>query len=267
MLIETVSDETGAIPVLSSVDSLKMIDGSIKAVPRDKIFRAQTPQAFKRTTLLEILDSCSGATDEATLWIGSGRKIICVPGSEKNFKVTTEFDWAIAKSLAEAGKTVKIGMGYDIHELVPGRKLILGGIEFHSELGLLGHSDADIICHAAADALLGASGEGDIGTLFPASDERYRNADSMELLKFVLNILAEKKWSVGNIDVTLVAQIPKIGDKIMKITDNLRKLFIGVFPYAELSVKVKSGEHVGSVGRAECMECFAAAVVERYDMF
>jgi 2-C-methyl-D-erythritol 4-phosphate cytidylyltransferase/2-C-methyl-D-erythritol 2,4-cyclodiphosphate synthase len=266
-LIGAASGDTGAIPVLGSADSLKMIDGEVRALPREKIFRTQTPQAFKRTTLLEVLDSASGATDEAALWLDSGREIVCVPGSERNFKVTTEFDWAVARSLAEAGKTVKIGMGYDIHELVPGRKLILGGIEFHSELGLLGHSDADIICHAVADSLLGASGEGDIGTLFPASNERYRNADSMELLRFVLNILAEKKWGVGNIDVTLVAQIPEIGGKIMKITDNLRKLFISVFPYAELSVRVKSGEHVGSVGRAECMECFAAAAIERYDMF
>ncbi|MDR2780073.1 MAG: 2-C-methyl-D-erythritol 2,4-cyclodiphosphate synthase [Synergistaceae bacterium] len=266
-LIEAASDDAGAIPVLQSADSLKMIDDSIKALPRNKIFRTQTPQAFKRTTLLEILDSHpEGATDEATLWLDSGRKIVCVPGSERNFKVTTDFDWVMAKSLAEAGKTVKIGMGYDVHELVPGRNLILGGIEFQSELGLLGHSDADIICHAAADALLGASGEGDIGTLFPASDERWRGADSMSLLKSVLSLIAEKKWSVGNIDVTLVAQIPEIGDKIVKITDNLRKLLVSVSPYAELSVKVKSGEHVGSVGRAECMECFAAALIERYDM-
>ncbi|MDR1510711.1 MAG: 2-C-methyl-D-erythritol 2,4-cyclodiphosphate synthase [Synergistaceae bacterium] len=266
-LIDAVSDETGAIPVLQSVDSLKMIAEEIKILPRDKIFRTQTPQAFKRTTLLDIMDSISGATDEASLWLDSGRKIICVPGSERNFKVTTEFDWIMAKALVEAGKTVKIGMGYDIHELVPGRKLILGGIELRSELGLLGHSDADIICHAIADALLGASGEGDIGALFPASDERYKDADSMALLKSVLSIIAGKNWSVGNIDVTLVAQVPRIGDKVAVITNSLMKLLKSVFPYAELSVKVKSGEHVGSAGRAECMECFAVAVVERHDMY
>jgi 2-C-methyl-D-erythritol 4-phosphate cytidylyltransferase/2-C-methyl-D-erythritol 2,4-cyclodiphosphate synthase len=267
-LIGAASEERGAIPVLRSVDSLKMIDEGVKILPRDKIFRTQTPQAFKKTALLEILDSRpAGATDEATLWLESGREIACVPGSEKNFKVTTEFDWAIAGSLAESGKTVRIGMGYDVHELVPGRKLILGGIEFRSELGLLGHSDADIICHAVADALLGAAGEGDIGSMFPASDERYRGADSMEMVKSILGLLARKRWFPGNIDVTLVAQTPRIGDKAAAIKDNLKRLFAGVFPYAELSVKVKSGEHVGSVGRAERMECFAAAAVERYDIF
>jgi 2-C-methyl-D-erythritol 4-phosphate cytidylyltransferase/2-C-methyl-D-erythritol 2,4-cyclodiphosphate synthase len=267
-LIETASEEIGVIPVLASVDSLKMLDGDVKIIPREKIFRTQTPQAFKRTTLLDVLDRGAGdAGDEAELWLASGRKIACVPGSEKNFKITSEFDWVTARSLVELGKTVRIGMGYDVHELVPGRKLILGGIEFQSELGLLGHSDADIICHAVADALLGASQEGDIGTLFPASDGRYKNADSMSLLERVLSLLAGKNWNVGNIDVTVVAQIPKMGDKISEITDSLKKLFGKIFPYAEPSVKVKSGEHVGSVGHAECMECFAVAAVERYDIF
>jgi 2-C-methyl-D-erythritol 4-phosphate cytidylyltransferase/2-C-methyl-D-erythritol 2,4-cyclodiphosphate synthase len=265
-LMETATAEAGAAPFLESTDSLKIVDGDIKALPREKIFRTQTPQAFERLAILELLYSGNVSTDEASLWLASNRKLEYVRGSQKNFKITTDFDWAMAKSLVEGSKTIRTGLGFDVHELVPGRRLVLGGVEFASPLGLRGHSDADIICHAVSDALLGASGERDIGTLFPASDERYKDADSAELLGIVLRILASKGWSVGNIDVVLVAQVPRIGDGVQKIADNLKTLFTTIYPYAELGVKVKSGENVGSAGRAECMECYASALIERYDV-
>jgi 2-C-methyl-D-erythritol 4-phosphate cytidylyltransferase/2-C-methyl-D-erythritol 2,4-cyclodiphosphate synthase len=140
----------------------------------------------------------------------------------------------------------------------------LGGLAIDSELGLLGHSDADVVCHAIADALLGAAGEGDIGTVFPASEERHKNADSMKLLKTVLGMITGKGWVVENVDAVLVAQIPRLGDKIGQIVSNLTKLIRVFCPYAELSVKVKSGEGVGSVGRAECMQCHAVALLEKF---
>jgi 2-C-methyl-D-erythritol 4-phosphate cytidylyltransferase/2-C-methyl-D-erythritol 2,4-cyclodiphosphate synthase len=265
-LTSAASDEVGAIPLLESVDSLKFVDGGIETVPREKVFRTQTPQAFKKEDLMEILKSCrTSAADEAALWIDAGRKLAYVRGSEKNFKITTDFDWITAKALVETGRTSRVGIGYDIHELVPGRKLILGGVEIESPLGLLGHSDADIIAHAVSDALLGAAGEGDIGAMFPASDKRYKDADSTYLLKQVLELITGKGWFVSNIDVALKAQIPRMGDKISKITDNLKCIVTKICPYAELNIKVKSGEFVGSVGRAECMECFAVAAIEKYE--
>jgi 2-C-methyl-D-erythritol 4-phosphate cytidylyltransferase/2-C-methyl-D-erythritol 2,4-cyclodiphosphate synthase len=265
-LIEAASDDAGAIPLLESVDSLKFVDGGIAAIPREKVFRTQTPQAFKREELMRIMRSRREATDEATLWIDAGKRLAHVPGDEKNFKITTAFDWATAKAIVEAGRTTRVGIGYDVHELVPGRKLILGGVEIASPLGLLGHSDADIICHAVSDALLGASGEGDIGTMFPASDACYKDAESMDMLRKVLELTARKGWFVSNVDVALVAQIPRIGDKIGKIKDNLKGVFAQSCPYAEMNVKAKSGEGVGSVGRAESMECFAAASIEKYEI-
>jgi 2-C-methyl-D-erythritol 4-phosphate cytidylyltransferase/2-C-methyl-D-erythritol 2,4-cyclodiphosphate synthase len=265
-LIEATSDDTGAIPLLESVDSLKFVDGRIATLPREKVFRTQTPQAFKREELMRVMASGPEATDEAALWIDAGKRLACVPGDEKNFKITTAFDWMTAKALVEAGRTTRVGMGYDVHELVPGRKLVLGGVEIESPLGLLGHSDADIICHAASDALLGASGEGDIGTMFPASDACYKDAESADMLRKVLGLAARKGWFVLNVDVALVAQFPRIGDKIGEIRDNLKGIFAEFYPYAELNVKVKSGEGVGSVGRAERMECFAAASVEKYEI-
>jgi 2-C-methyl-D-erythritol 4-phosphate cytidylyltransferase/2-C-methyl-D-erythritol 2,4-cyclodiphosphate synthase len=264
-LMETVTEETGAVPLLESYDSLKIMDGEINVIPREKIFRTQTPQAFKKNAIKDVIDSnpC-GAADEAALWIRAGKKLASVPGSPANFKITSDFDWLTARSVAESGRVARVGIGYDVHELVPGRKLVLGGLVIDAEVGLLGHSDADVVCHAIADALLGAAGEGDIGTMFPASEARYKNAESVELLKTVLGLIAGKGWSLGNIDAVLAAQIPRLGDKIRQIVSNLTRLIRIFFPYAELSVKVKSGEGVGSVGRAECMQCHAVALLEKF---
>jgi 2-C-methyl-D-erythritol 4-phosphate cytidylyltransferase/2-C-methyl-D-erythritol 2,4-cyclodiphosphate synthase len=267
-LIDATDAEHGAVPLLASCDSLKEINaGVVRAVSREKIYRTQTPQSFNRGTMLEILTSSTcDATDEATMWLNASRELVYVPGNERNFKITTEFDWIVAASLVEKGRVIHIGMGYDVHELVPGRRLVLGGVEAPSPLGLLGHSDADIICHALADALLGAAGEGDIGTLFPASDKRYKNADSTVLLKQVLILLVEKGWSLVWADITLVAQFPRLGEEIPKITDFLKTIINTYCPFSGLSIKVKSGEHVGSIGRAECMACYAAATIEHYSM-
>ena len=264
-IMETVTEETGAVPLLESHDSLKLVDDGINVIPREKIFRTQTPQAFKKDTIMDVIDSSPcAAADEAALWIRAGKKLASVPGSSANFKITSDFDWLTARSIAESGRIARVGMGYDVHELVPGRRLVLGGLSVDSELGLLGHSDADVVCHAIADALLGAAGEGDIGTLFPASEERHKDANSMELLKTVLALIAGKGWIVGNVDAVLAAQIPRLGDKMGQIVTNLTQLIRAFFPYAELSVKVKSGEGIGSVGRAECMQCHAVALVEKF---
>jgi 2-C-methyl-D-erythritol 4-phosphate cytidylyltransferase/2-C-methyl-D-erythritol 2,4-cyclodiphosphate synthase len=120
------------------------------------------------------------------------------------------------------------------------------------------------VCHAIADALLGAAGERDLGTMFPASEERHKGADSMELLKTVLGLITGKGWIVGNVDAVLAAQIPSLGGKIEQIVSNLVQLMRIFCPYAELSLKAKSGEGIGSVGRAECMQCHAVALIEKF---
>jgi 2-C-methyl-D-erythritol 4-phosphate cytidylyltransferase/2-C-methyl-D-erythritol 2,4-cyclodiphosphate synthase len=259
--------DIGVIPLLESADSLKLVDGDIRPLPREKIFRTQTPQAFRREDIKKVIESSGKtATDEATLWIESGRRLLHLPGSAHNFKITTNFDWAMARAIVEAGRETRVGMGYDVHELVPGRRLILGGVEIESPLGLLGHSDADIISHAAADALLGAAGMGDIGTMFPASDSRYKDAASVDLLATVAGAILREGWRIVNVDVTLKAQIPRMAGQLNIITENMRKLITSICPYAKINIKVKSGEGIGSVGRAECMECFAVAEIEKYEI-
>ncbi|MDR1650417.1 MAG: 2-C-methyl-D-erythritol 2,4-cyclodiphosphate synthase [Synergistaceae bacterium] len=265
-LASAVTGDAGAVPLLESTDSLKLVDGDMTVLPREKIFRTQTPQAFERASILALLESSGESTDEASLWLDAEKKLSWVRGSQKNFKITTDFDWTAAVSLVGNSRVSRVGIGYDRHELVPGRRLVLGGVAFDSPLGLLGHSDADVVCHAVSDALLGAAGEGDIGAMFPASDERYRGADSTELLTRVLKLISSKGWSVCNVDAALVAQTPRLGGGMKRVSENLKTLLTAVCPYAELGVKVKSGEKVGSTGRAECMECFASALIERYNI-
>ena len=264
-LMQQTKGERGAVPLLPSVDSLKRVVGdSVSTVSRDDIFRTQTPQAFERARILDVLSSSDSATDEGTLWLASGLELVQVPGDERNFKITTEFDWLVARSLAEERREIRTGIGYDVHELVPGRRLVLGGIEIPFCMGLLGHSDADIICHTASDALLGAAGEGDIGTLFPASDDKYKDADSVSLMREVLELLKSKGWRVTWLDIALTAQLPRLGKEIPKILDNFNRQFYVYGLDKRVSLKVKSGELTGSVGRAQSMVCYAVASIERY---
>lgn len=265
-LMQGTGPDRGCVPLLASVDSLKRVKGdSIAAISRDSIYRTQTPQAFPRKPLLELLSRPDvTATDEATVWLEAGKNLDYIPGDEKNFKITTAFDWMTAQALVEASREIRTGIGYDVHELVPGRRLVLGGVDVESPLGLLGHSDADAVCHTVMDALLGAAGEGDIGTLYPATDETYRDADSMELLADVLRRLQEKRWNIAWIDLVLMAQTPRLASKIPEIRNNLIKVFTAIGFDAKINLKVKSGEFVGSIGRGECVTCFATATLERF---
>jgi 2-C-methyl-D-erythritol 4-phosphate cytidylyltransferase/2-C-methyl-D-erythritol 2,4-cyclodiphosphate synthase len=264
-LIGAVSGERGAIPLLPSVDSLKGVDGDVTSViPRDAVFRTQTPQAFRRKPLLEILRASGSATDEASVWLASSKELARVPGDEKNFKITTDFDWHIARSLVDSSREIRTGYGYDLHELVPGRKLIIGGLDIPSPLGLLGHSDADVLCHAISDALLGAAGRDDIGTLFPASDERYRDIDSTLILERALEIISSDGWGIEWIDVVLIAQVPRLGSIMRKVLENLGRKFTVHKLMDKMNIKVKSGEYVGGAGRGEYMACHAVATIKRF---
>jgi len=154
---------------------------------------------------------------------------------------------------------VRIGQGYDVHRLVEGRKLILGGVEVPYERGLLGHSDADVLTHALMDALLGACALGDIGHLFPDSDPAYSGADSLKLLDEVVRLLAEKGFSVENVDVTVIAQAPKLAPYVAEMRENLaRRLKVGP---DRVSVKATTEERLGFTGRGEGVAAQAVCLV------
>ena len=154
---------------------------------------------------------------------------------------------------------MRIGHGYDVHRLVAGRKLILGGVEFEHSLGLLGHSDADVLTHAVMDALLGACGMGDIGRLFPDTDPAYEGADSMKLLYVVMERLTDAGYRVGNIDVTVIAQRPKLASRIPEIRENLAKALR--VSLDRVNVKATTEEKLGFTGREEGIAAHAVALV------
>jgi len=155
---------------------------------------------------------------------------------------------------------MRVGIGYDIHPLVPGRKLILGGVEVPHSKGLAGHSDADALTHAVCDALLGAMGEGDLGTHFPASDQRYKDIASLKLLEAVMTMMTRKGCRLVNVDAVINAQAPKLSPHLNAMKDSLAKA-MGV-ELARINLKVKSGEGQDAVGLAEAMTAQAVCLIE-----
>ena len=158
--------------------------------------------------------------------------------------------------------SMRIGHGYDVHRLVPGRRLVLGGVEIPYEKGLLGHSDADVLIHAVMDALLGAAGEPDIGRQFPDTDPAYEGADSMVLLKKVGEMLAGEGYAVCNIDCTVIAQAPKLMGYIPRMSENMARS-LGISDARRVNVKATTEERLGFTGSGEGIAAHAVALIAR----
>ena len=156
---------------------------------------------------------------------------------------------------------MRIGHGYDVHRLVKGRKLILGGVHIPWEMGLLGHSDADVLSHAVIDSLLGAAALGDIGLLFPDSDPAYKDANSLKLLQKATQYLYENGWGIENIDVTVLAQAPKLRPYIQQIQENIAKAV--EIPAEQISIKATTEEGLGFTGKGEGLACHAVCLIEK----
>ena len=155
----------------------------------------------------------------------------------------------------------RFGMGYDVHRLVPGRALIIGGVVIPYDKGLLGHSDADVLLHAVTDALLGAAALGDIGRHFPDTDERFKGADSQKLLAQAAEMAREKGYMVGNVDATVVAEAPKLAPYLAEMRDNISRI-LGV-DLDQVNVKATTEEHLGFTGRGEGMSAYAVCGLEK----
>ena len=160
-----------------------------------------------------------------------------------------------------AKQKYRIGLGYDIHKLVEGRKLIIGGVEIPYEKGLLGHSDADVLVHAIIDGLLGALAMDDIGTLFPDTDERYKDANSIDLLKNVYDKVQQQGYWINNIDANIIAQAPKMMPHIQKMKDVLAPI-LGL-DYMDISIKAKTKEQMDAVGEKLAIEAQVVVMLER----
>ncbi len=156
---------------------------------------------------------------------------------------------------------MRIGHGYDVHRLVEGRKLILGGVDIPYAKGLLGHSDADVLLHAISDAILGAVGEGDIGKHFPDTDPKYKGADSLKLLSHVMGVADAKGYRLGNVDATIVAQRPKLAPHIPQMRENIATVLSSETD--RVNVKATTTEELGFAGRGEGIAAYAVVLMER----
>ncbi len=256
-----------AVPVK---DTLKrVVPGSsavVETPQRSQYWSAQTPQTYRFSVLQEALERFEGdadATDESQLVERCGRAVAVVPSSYENFKITTPEDLIMAEAIldARAGGTriSRTGFGFDIHRLVAGRDLWLGGVKLAHDKGLLGHSDGDAVLHAACDAVLGAMGLGEIGIAFPPSDPKFKGLASREIVAHTIAKIAEAGGEIVHLDVTLIAEEPKLKPHYAAMKDSVAALF--KLPPARVSLKAKSHEGLDAIGRGEAISCHAVATV------
>jgi 2-C-methyl-D-erythritol 4-phosphate cytidylyltransferase/2-C-methyl-D-erythritol 2,4-cyclodiphosphate synthase len=248
-----------ALPVRDTVKRAIASEGGrriAETLRREDIFLAQTPQAFRRDVLEAALAAAEGldVTDEAMLVERAGIPVHLVEGDPQNVKITTREDFMKARAA-----TMRIGTGYDLHRLVAGRELVLAGVRIPFDLGLQGHSDADIVCHAVTDAILGAAAAGDIGQLFPDSDAKWKDADSLQLLSAAVEVIGAAGWHVANVDVTVIAERPKLRPYIEDMRAKLAQA-LGI-DVSAVSIKGKTNETVDATGRGEAMACHAVALL------
>jgi 2-C-methyl-D-erythritol 4-phosphate cytidylyltransferase/2-C-methyl-D-erythritol 2,4-cyclodiphosphate synthase len=234
-----------------------------ETLPRDTIHLAQTPQAFRREVLAAALAYAARevveATDEATLAERAGHQVRLIDGETTNIKITTQEDLTMAEALVRpAGQAAgRAGVGYDIHRLVEGRPLILGGVTIPFERGLIGYSDADALCHAITEAILGAAAAGDIGRHFPNSDPQWKDASSIDLLRRAAAVVAQCGLRVENVDASILAERPKLAPFVDEMRANVAAA-LGV-EIGRVSVKGKSNEGIGEIGRGEAIAVHATA--------
>jgi 2-C-methyl-D-erythritol 4-phosphate cytidylyltransferase/2-C-methyl-D-erythritol 2,4-cyclodiphosphate synthase len=250
-----------ALPVRDTVKRARSSGGPPvvrETLPREEIFLAQTPQGFRRGVLEQVMAAAAGhdVTDEAMLVERAGMAVHIVPGEATNVKVTTPEDLMNART-----PVTRIGNGYDLHRLVEGRRLVLAGVEIPFERGLLGHSDADIVCHAVTDAILGAAALGDIGRLFPDTDPRWKDADSLALLRTAAGEVRARQYAIANVDVTVIAERPKLLPYLDQMRARLAEA-LGI-EVGAVSIKGKTNEKVDAAGQGEAMACHAVASITR----
>jgi 2-C-methyl-D-erythritol 4-phosphate cytidylyltransferase/2-C-methyl-D-erythritol 2,4-cyclodiphosphate synthase len=235
-------------------------DRGAATVDRSDLWLAQTPQACRVGRLFDALTRAPQVTDEASAIEALGGSIRLIEGSSGNFKVTTPDDLERMRTmLGVQPMNVRVGQGYDVHALVPGRTLILGGIRVEHSQGLLGHSDADVLAHAVTDAVLGAAGLGDIGRHFPDTDATFAGADSLKLLAEAARRVRARGFRIVNVDSTVVCQAPRLAAHLPAMAERLAEA-LGIDTQS-VNVKAKTTERLGFEGRGEGISAQAVALV------
>jgi 2-C-methyl-D-erythritol 4-phosphate cytidylyltransferase/2-C-methyl-D-erythritol 2,4-cyclodiphosphate synthase len=255
-IIKNLKNNIAVIPVIISKDSIKYkIKDELYNLNRNKAFLTQTPQAFKYKYLYNLAISQNKIiNDEATLFIENNKKIKFIKGENKNNKITF---------LEDINKTKNyLGIGFDIHKLIRGKSLYLGGIKIPFHSGLKGHSDGDVILHAIIDAILGATRKKDIGTYFP-NTKKFKNIRSPMMLKPIINNLEKSNFSINNIDINLVCEQPKVSKYRNKIINSISNL-IGIRKNL-INLKGKTVEKLGLIGKEKAIACEVIISITKYD--
>ncbi|MFW2447820.1 MAG: bifunctional 2-C-methyl-D-erythritol 4-phosphate cytidylyltransferase/2-C-methyl-D-erythritol 2,4-cyclodiphosphate synthase [Qipengyuania pacifica] len=257
-LLAALEHHPGAIPVLPVIDSLSVENDGVMSgtAPREQLRRVQTPQAFRFDAIFRAHQAWqdeASAGDDAQVLRANGGIVAHVQGDERLAKLTFAEDFMVQQP------SIRIGMGFDVHRLVEGEELWLGGIRLDHSKGLSGHSDADVALHAIVDALLGAVANGDIGSHFPPRDPRWKGASSDQFLEHAAKLVREAGYGVGNVDLTIICEAPKIGPHRDAMRTRIADL-LGV-DIALVSVKATTTERLGLTGRGEGIAAQAIATV------
>lgn len=253
--IDSAIEHGSGIAAVQSVDTIKRVQGGKAcSLPRAELYNAQTPQAFRYGEIFGAYSRADGVfTDDAEVYENAGYTPRLVDGSYDNVKLTTPADFTAP------AKSSRIGIGFDLHRLVEGRKLILGGVTLDYHLGLLGHSDADVLTHAIMDALLSAADLPDIGVLFPDTDDKYLGISSITLLKQVLDEVTRKGYIIGNISAVVIAQQPKLAPVIPDIRRSLADaLDIDI---KQINVSATTTEKLGLIGEGNAIAANASCIL------
>lgn len=262
-LLEALDSARGAVPVLPVADTL--VRGGVRigdVIDRSSLARVQTPQAFDFAAILaahRAWPDGKEATDDAQILRRAGYDVVSVAGDPLLDKITYPGDLALAEARLGANMRVRTAMGFDVHRLVAGEELWLGGVLIPHDKGLSGHSDADVALHAITDAVLGTIAAGDIGTHFPPSDPQWRGAESGQFLQHAASLVAAKGGIIDFVDLTIMCEAPKIGPWRAPIRDRIAML-LGLAP-DQISVKATTTERLGFTGRGEGIAAQAAVTV------
>ena len=251
------------IPYLNIDSTLKKkIGNKVKTLNRKTFITTQTPQAFKFPKISELYSFKDKITDDAQLVelynVSSGKYI---EGEIDNIKITNKDDLELFRKLNTHNISFKVGNGFDVHRLVPGDGIMLGGVKIKSDKKLSGHSDGDVILHALCDSILGAVSKKDIGTLFPSSNKKLKNAQSSIFLKKIIEILSKTNYTISNIDMTIICQTPNLKNYKDKIKKNVIKLT--KLKNDQLNIKAKTTDYLGLIGNSKAISCWITTTVRK----
>ena len=252
-VIDALERFPAVLPVLPVVDTLKQVDDAtvLGETDRNGLARAQTPQGFQFGKILAAHRAAgqSSYTDDTAIAAAAGLQIAWVAGEEGNLKLTQPEDLNVAERLLGAATRWRTGLGFDVHAFAPDRPLVLCGVTVPHEQGLAGHSDADVAFHAITDAILGTIGAGDLGTHFPPSDPRWRDADSARFLRHAAGMLARRRGRIENVDLVIICEQPKIGPHRGAMVARTAEV-LGL-AQDQVSIKATTSERLGFTGRGE----------------